>query len=174
MKVSRRQCVALVGASAALVPTIAAAASVQRSATLVGEPETSPALVLSASSLLAPLAVGSHLGRWRVENMGRFHAGAVSVQLSNASGQRYFVDICARDYGMGAPIPPARTDLCDLFVANEGSGHDPTIEDQGLAAMALAGVLRSNEHSADLRGLLTLRNRLANHGDCVVRRCVEG
>ena len=174
MKVSRRQCVGFIGASVALAPAIATAASAPRSATLVNESAQSSALVLSASSLLSPLAVGSDIGHWRVEYMGRLHAGALSVQLSKASGERCFIDICARDQSIGAPVPPARTDLCDLFVANEGTGRDTTIEDQGLAAMALAEVVRSHEHGVDLQGLLTLRARLANHGNNVVRRFVEG
>jgi hypothetical protein len=94
------------------------------------------------------------------------------VQLSGVDGEKFHIDICARDEGPGAPVPPARTDLCDLFVANEGAGSDPTKEDQGLAAMALAEVIRSHEHRVDLNGLLTLAARLDLHRDCVVRRCV--
>jgi len=106
--------------------------------------------------------------------MGHLNAGAVSVQLSGDDGELFYVDICARDRGHNAPVAPASTDLCDLFVANEGSGHDPTIENQGLAAMALAEVVRSNERDVDMNGMLTLTARLENHGDSVVRRCVEG
>jgi hypothetical protein len=136
------------------------------------EPACAP--VLSAAALLSPLALGSSIGSWRIVGLGQLHAGAVSVQLSGVDEEKFHIDICARDDVPGAPVPPARTDLCDLFVANEGAGSDPTNEDQGLAAMALAEVIRSHEHRIDLRGLLTLRARLQLHGDSVLRRCVEG
>ena len=172
MKVSRRQCVGWIGATVALAPTVAAASAGRE----VPEEPTEPACaaVLSASVLLHPLVIGSQIGSWRIEGLGQLHAGAVSVQLSGVDGEKFHIDICARDDVPGAPVPPARTDLCDLFVANEGAGSDPTKEDQGLAAMALAEVIRSHEHRVVLHGLLTLRARLEFHGDCVVRRCVEG
>lgn len=168
MKVSRRHMVGWMGAAAVAVPSLASAGTPNR----WDSPEEAAAVpALSAADLLAPLAVGSQLATWRIERLGRLFAGAVSVELSDASGERFIVDICARDSGVGAAEPPARTERCDLFVANEGSGHDPTHEDHGLAAMALAEIVRSHEHHADLSGLLTLQSRLALHGDEVVRGC---
>ncbi len=172
MKVSRRQCVGWIGATVALAPTVVAASEHRAVPEDTSEPSCAP--VLSASALLHPLALGSAIGSWRIEGLGQLHAGAVSVELSGVDGERFHIDVCSRDDLPGAPVPPARTDLCDLFVANEGAGSDPTKEDHGLAAMAIAEVIRSHEHRVDLSGLLTLRTRLELHGDSVVRRCVEG
>lgn len=172
MKVSRRHCVGWIGAAVVLAPSVNAAADPLLGPT--GEEPACDGEPLSSSLLLAPLSVGSAIGAWRVERFGRLHAGAVSVELSGATGESFHIDICARDDGAGAPVPPARTDRCDLFVANEGGGSDPTPEAHGLAAMALAEVVRTHEHRVDLRELLTLRARLAHHGSEVVRRCVEG
>lgn len=173
MKVSRRHCVGWIGAAVVLAPSVNAAADPCLGPTGREDP-ADDAEPLSSSVLLAPLAVGSAIGSWRVERFGRLHAGAVSVELTDVAGESFHIDICARDDGAGAPVPPARTDRCDLFVANEGGGSDPTPEAHGLAAMALAELVRSHEHRVDLRELLTLRARLARHGREVVRRCVEG
>jgi hypothetical protein len=168
MKVSRRQCVGWLGATVALAPV--AVASVQNGET---QSEVSDCCdSLTAAALLSPLVVGSSIGRWQITALGALHAGAVSVQLSGLDGQLFHIDICARDDAPGAPEPPAHTDHCDLFIANEGKGNDPTVEDQGLAAMALAEVIRTHENTTDLHGLMTLRARLDLHGANVVRRCV--
>ena len=174
MNVSRRELVGWLGAAAVLAPSLeAGAAPSTRGAIDREERDEPPAALISASSLLAPLAIGSQIGAWRIERFGGLHAGAVSVDLSDRRGERFHIDICLRDDSAGAAVPPARTDRCDLFVANEGAGSDPTDEEFGLAAMALAELVRAHEHRMDLGGLLTLRERLAHHGD-EVRRRVEG
>lgn len=119
--------------------------------------------------LIAPLQVGSALGAWTVVGMTAVRAGAVTVVLANQQGDSYPVDICLRDDGSDAPAPPARTALYDIFVANEGSGSTPTHEDHGLAAMAVAEVVRANEHGARIDGLSTQRQRMTRHRDKIMR-----
>ena len=172
MKVSRRELVGWLGAAAVLAPSVATASTPSSQVPVDGPRESGPSS-LHASQLLAPLSVGSQIGGWRLEQLGKLQAGAVGVDLSDAHGNRFHIDICRRDDGLGAAIPPARTDRCDLFVANEGTGGDPTDESAGLAAMALAEVVRAHEHRVVLDELLTLRDRLARHGEDVRRR-VEG
>lgn len=167
MMISRRHCLGIVGAGLVLVPTASDAAFLLPSNDVAKGAEDKP---LCASELLAPLEVGSMIGTWRIEKFGSLHAGALGVVLSDAQGQRFQVDICARDKDIGAPSAPAHTERCDLFIANGGKGNDPTSETQGLAAMTLAEVIKSHEHRTDLKGLLTLRRRLAHHGNQVVRR----
>jgi hypothetical protein len=173
MKVTRRQAVGVVGAAFALAPsTVAFAAQGNRS--LIEGSGVAPA-ALHGDALLAPLSAGAKLGAWLIHRIGALNAGAVAVELLGRNGERFHLDICACDREVGAAEPPARTARCDIFVANEGAGNDWTVEDHGLAAMALAELVRTNEHRVDLRGLETLRTRLRLHGDEVRRGCpVDG
>jgi hypothetical protein len=123
----------------------------------------------SGSALVAPLVAGSVLGSWRVVRSFSLRAGAVSLELKDASDRPFYLDICKRDRRPSAPKPPASTDLYDIFVANEGDGSATTVEDHGLAAMAVAEVVRANEHSVTVAGMLTLRERLRRHPDQVMR-----
>jgi hypothetical protein len=102
-----------------------------------------------------------------VQAIGPVHAGAVTVRLGDADGEPFCVDICAHDAGHGALVGPARTARYDLFLANEGNGAQATKEDHGRAAMALAEIIRTNEHGVELQGMLTLRDRLRLHRDSV-------
>lgn len=170
MKATRREVVGWLGVAALVPPSVAAA----RPAAAALPEQRGSERPVSAADLLAPLTVGAQLGEWTVVGMGVLHAGAVGVDLATARGDVFHIDICARDGGLGAPTPPAATDRCELFVANEGKGQDPTRESHGLAAMALAEIVRTQEHRVDLRGLRTLRERLAHHGEEVVRTCVQG
>ena len=170
MKATRREVVGWLGV-AALVPPLVTAAR-PAAAALPVQPNIKPPL--NAADLLAPLTVGARLGEWTVVGMGVLHAGAVGVDLATEQGDVFHIDICGRDGSIGAPTAPAATDRCELFVANEGKGQDPTRESHGLAAMALAEIVRTHEHQVDLRGLRTLRERLAYHGNEVVRTCVQG
>jgi hypothetical protein len=122
-----------------------------------------------AWGLIAPLREGSMLGPWRVVAMTPVRAGAITVVVANAQGQNYAIDICQRDDSSSAPVPPARTAHYDIFVVNEGSGNTPTREEHGLAAMALAEVIRSNESSVRPAGLATHRQRLAGYSDQIMK-----
>ena len=164
-KLTRRQMVGMVGAAAAIASSGHAAAG--QLARPARNESDSPAPVVSLTSLVAPLAAGSQLGAWRVVGIVGARAGAVTVGLETASATRFFLDVCLRDDS--GPTPPARTSRCDVFVANEGNGGLPTVEEQGLAAMAVAEVVRANENGCDLSGLMTHRARLAAFGDKVLR-----
>ncbi|MCH9683565.1 MAG: hypothetical protein K0V04_19155 [Deltaproteobacteria bacterium] len=89
--------------------------------------------------------------------------GAVAVVLATATGQRYQVDVLARD--PEGPAGVANTESLSLFVINSkvtavDDGLRPTDEDQGLGAMALAQALSSEPAPA---GLLTLQERRRQH-----------
>ena len=150
-RVSRRQLVGMMATAAAVVPALSSAPAVAAPAT----PDE------ARKDLLAPLQAGSPLGEWSVIAIGSVRAGAVSVALRDAQGVRFFVDICKRDDAPGAATPPARSDLYDLYLSNEGDGATATQENHGLATFALAEIVRSNEHSVRLDGILTRRERLA-------------
>jgi hypothetical protein len=162
-KLTRRQMVGMVGAAAAL------ASSGQAVAGQLARPARGPSAPPAPSgvSLVAPLALGSQLGAWRVVGIVGARAGAVTIGLESDATKRFFLDVCLRDDN--GPTPPARTTRCDIFVANEGNGAVPTVEDQGLAALAVAELVRANENGCDLSGLMTQRARLAAFGDSVLR-----
>jgi hypothetical protein len=171
--VSRRQWVSMLGVAAVAVPcrSLLAADKVvpQHASGAKGTGVQS-----TTCPLLAPLQAGSKLGSWTVDAISAVHAGAITVRLRDASGGLFCVDICARDAAVGAKAGPARTARYDLFLANEGDGDRPTNEDHGRAAMALAEIIRTNEHGVQLQGMLTLRDRLSLHRDRVGQQYRHG
>lgn len=109
------------------------------------------------------IAPGHDLGRWTVVRVGAVHLGAVPVVLQTRDGQRYQVDVLARD--PQGPPGVAQTERLSLFVVNshaspQDDGQRPTDEEQGLGAMALAHALA---REAPPPGLLTLRQRSDQH-----------
>ena len=155
--VSRRQVMGLLGMAAVAVPVSSAWAG---GGTRRRVPGTLPSSTNPSCPLLAPLVAGRTLGSWTVERIGELHAGAVTAVLRDAAAVRFCLDICRRDQGLMAPSAPAKTDLYEIFLANEGDGSRPTHEDHGQAALALAEIVRANEHAVRLDGMLTLRERL--------------
>jgi hypothetical protein len=149
-RVSRRFVVGALGVGA----VGAAGASVLAA----GSPSAGSRARADVAALLEPLGPGTELGPWRVERVHPAEEGALSVVLSDANGGRFQLDVCRRD---GEARGPARTDLYDVFLANEGDGATRTHESHGLAAMALAEVIRANEHRVEAAGLTTLRERVA-------------
>lgn len=113
-----------------------------------------------ASALVAPLAVGSSLGRWTVVQVLPVQDGAASVVLSDAKGGRFQLDVCARDDASDALRAPGVTERFEVFLANKGDGATSTHEDHGLAAMALAELIRGNEQHVDHTAFQTLRQRV--------------
>jgi len=111
------------------------------------------------AQLLAPLGPGAELGRWRVEALVEPSGGAASVLLVDERGQRFQLDICARDPSPLALRGPAVTEHFEIFLANQGDGATGTREDHGLGAMALGEIIRSNEAHADRSGFLSLAER---------------
>ena len=160
----------MVGVAALLAPAASARAQgAPRVAARVPTREAQPTDDASGAPLVAPVKEGSVLGPWRVVEVGSVQAGALTLTLLDGSGRTFFLDVCRRDDGLGAPVPPARTDMFDIFVANEGDGLSPTLEDHGLAAMALAEVVRANEHAVQVSDILTLRERLRRHRSRISR-----
>jgi hypothetical protein len=93
----------------------------------------------------------------------------MTVGLVDGSGVAFCLDLCAHDDRVVAPVPPARSQRFDIFLANQGRGADPTYEDHGLAAMALAEIVRANENGVDPKGMLTLGQRLERYPNEIVR-----
>lgn len=166
LAVSRRRMLALVGASVVVVPVVASA---RESRSLPSQSEAETGGRQDASGLVAPLRPGSRLGAWRVQALSTVRHGAVTVGLVDGLGGSFCLDICARDEGVGAAVAPGRSEHYDVFLANEGKGADPTHEDHGLAAMALAEIVRANENAVRPEGMLTLRERLDRYSNEIVR-----
>lgn len=122
-------------------------------------PANDPALSLT-DALVAPLKAGDKLDRWTVENLHPVENGAASVVLSDAKGQRFQLDICARDTSRAA-AGPGNTEAFEICLANRGDGSTSTFEEHGLAAMALAEVIRANEHNVERTAFDTLAARVA-------------
>ncbi|MBI5537558.1 MAG: hypothetical protein HY898_32850 [Deltaproteobacteria bacterium] len=158
--VSRRQLMGLLGLAAVVVPAGSAWAG-GGSTRRQSPPAPPPVASGSGCPIVAPLQAGSRIGAWTVEGISAVHAGAVTLTLRDPSGAGFHLDLCRRDRGMGAPAAPAHTDLFEIFLANEGDGSRPTHEDHGQAALAVAEIVRANEHAVKLEGMLTLRERLS-------------
>lgn len=114
-------------------------------------------------SAFPSLAPGQPLDRWTVVRVHPVHLGAVPVVLATESGQRYQVDVLARD--PAGPEGVASTNALSLYVvdvqaARESDGSRPTNEEQGLGAMMLAQALHGEAPPA---GLLTLAERQRQH-----------
>lgn len=85
--------------------------------------------------------------------------GALPVVLESRDGNRFQVDVLARD--TEGPQGVGNTEHYSVYVSNRGDGGTSTDETQGLAAMALARVLEAE--GASLPTLLTMRGRQAEH-----------
>jgi hypothetical protein len=114
-------------------------------------------------SAFASLVPGQPLDRWTVVRVHPVHLGAVPVVLATATGQRYQVDVLARD--PAGPQGVSSTETLSLFVVDvqaspESDGKRPTDEEQGLGAIVLAQALRGEPAPA---GLLTLAQRQQQH-----------
>lgn len=113
--------------------------------------------------LLAPLVPGARLLSWEIVAIEPLAQGAVRVALRGESDATFSVEVLARDASPLAPKPPAQTDKFALYVSNGGDGRTPTAEEQGLAAMALAQIVATNEAAVSNEGFLTHGGRIAQH-----------
>jgi len=119
------------------------------------------ALPLASADTLAAfggLQSGSVVDRWTVEAIHEVHLGGIPVVLKDAQGNRFQVDVLARDASVRAV---AETQALSFFVVNAGNGSAATAEEQGLAAMALAAVVERRGASSRPVGLLGLTDRQA-------------
>jgi len=165
--VSRRFVVTALGSGIAVAPLVARAA-VSKVAKPGDSEDASQQKPPSVGELLvAPLKVGSQIAGCKLEQIGEFLQGAIGLILSDRSGQRFAIEICARD--AESPRSPAQTAKFQLYVANEGDGSVPTIEEHGLAAMHLALVIRENESAIDTSDFLSFRERLDLYAGDLVR-----
>ncbi|MCC6217104.1 MAG: hypothetical protein IT376_19755 [Polyangiaceae bacterium] len=145
-----------VGAAAAAASSTAAVHAAPATGAIVLTPQEQAQRAEALESAVAPLTSGSRLGRWTVERVLPVAAGAQSLVLRDASGGLFQLDVCSRAPGVSSP---ASTDRFQVFVANGGDGATATVEDHGLAAMALAEVIRANEQRLDGRGFEALAAR---------------
>ena len=111
----------------------------------------------AVAALFGDRVAGGRIGDCRIERVYGLHQGAIPVVMTCSAGTRFQVDILRRD-GSG-PSGVGNTDSLSVYIANHGDGHAPTVESQGLAAMALAAVLA--ERDALPPGLLSLSQRRA-------------
>jgi hypothetical protein len=114
---------------------------------------------------LAGLAPGTQLPVGRVVSVHAPHYGAIPVILETADGERFQVDVMARD---PAVDPPAGTERLAVYVVNHGDGATATDEAQGLSAMAFAAALGEVDAST-LPDLLTMSQRHARFPDVSLR-----
>lgn len=172
--VTRRFMMMALGSGAALAPVIARGATsgtASRGPAPSGatEPPTTPEWgpTHTPSPLFRGLSSGSVVAGCTVLGIGDLVNGAVGIALRDRAGTRFGVEVCARD--ASAPRGPGETQHFSLYVVNEGDGAMPTYEEHGLAAMAIADVVRRNESGADVRDFLTLDERLARHAATIIR-----
>jgi hypothetical protein len=157
--VSRRAALLALGAGVAGAAALEAAPA---GAALAGaEPATAGGDADVTRALIAPLEAGSALGRWQLERIVPLEHGVASVIVKDQSGDRFQLDICARDTSAGARRAPGESEHFQVFLANRGDGAKATFEDHGLAAMALSEVIRGNEAQLSRAGFVTLAERLA-------------
>ncbi len=103
--------------------------------------------------LIAPLEAGSPLRSFRLVGMAQSH-GIVNIELEKG-GESFTVRLTRRDESPDAPRPLANSARYEFFLANGGKGNKPTDEEQGLAVLTLAAMVKKNEQK---RGPLPLVN----------------
>ncbi|MCK6586065.1 MAG: hypothetical protein HUU21_31320 [Polyangiaceae bacterium] len=159
--VSRRMIVGLLGSGVALAPAVGHALAGEA---LAPSPESDV-----GKALLAPLAPGDTIGRWKVEAIRQLDEGAVTIAVSGGDRRSFELEILARDPSPIAPRAPGETSRFAIFVRNGGDGFVPTDEEQGLAAMALAEIVRRNEAKVSAEGFLTHEGRFTKHRRSLVK-----
>ena len=166
-EVSRRVVVGAlgIGAASTAIGVVVANEHTSEAAAAVSDATEPEAVAVAppageAATLLAPLTAGARLGRWTIDEILPVQDGAASVVLSDASGSRFQLDVCARDTENVASRGPGTSELFEVFLANQGDGATSTHEDHGLAAMAVAEIVRANEHRVERTAFQTLRQRI--------------
>jgi hypothetical protein len=158
--------VGLLGSGVALAPAVRQA--------FAGEPSAPERKADAGKALLAPLGAGDFLcrkiGRWKVDAIEPLAEGAVTVAVSGEDRRAFQLEILARDASPLAPRAPGQTERFAIYVRNGGDGFAPTDEEQGLAAMALAAIVRRNEASVSAEGFLTHEGRFAQHRRSLVKK----
>jgi len=105
---------------------------------------------------LPELFNGMRVGRCVVVSVGPIEAGAIPVVLKAPDGSVFGLDILRHD-----PLAPgvSRAGSLAVFLKNGGSGRTASVEEHGLAAMALGKWLARREAMGrPVPPLLTLRD----------------
>ncbi len=165
--VTRRVFVGVVGGGVLAAPVIAAAGgqTTEPRASSIG---LEPATRENIAKLLHPLKEGGRLARWTIAQIDPLVNGCVSVKVRAEDGHTFDIEVLARDTSSLAQRPPAETERHAFFVVNGGDGWAPTHEEQGLAAMTIAEVVRKNEQAVCLSGFMTFAERLQHHGEALL------
>lgn len=103
---------------------------------------------------------GLRFGRWRVVAVHPVKHGAVPVVVETQSGRRFQIDVLRRDRHPQARRGIGETRFYALFLANNGRGNTPTLEEQGVGLLWLAALLRPREGRVRPGMLLTQRERV--------------
>jgi len=156
-KVSRRVVLGAIGSGVAAAQLMSADANARAVA-----PEALPNGTLPPEALVASIAPGAHLAGCSVIAIEPLTRGAIGVLLSGPSGP-FRLEVMLRDPSPVAAKAPGRTERFAVFVANAGDGASPTVEVQGLAAMALAFRIADIEDRIDATALLTHATRITQH-----------
>ncbi len=136
------------------VAGVAAGAGALAQSNADGERPTAPELATLEPGTVLP---GTQV---RVVTVHPITFGALPVVLETHGGDRFQVDVLARD--PEGPQGVGNTEHYSVYVSNRGDGGTSTDEAQGLGAMALARVLESE---SALPSLKTMRAREADHPD---------
>ena len=119
------------------------------------------------AALLHELRPGTKVDAWTIVAVHPINHGAIPIVLEAADGERFQVDVMARDPGLPGV---GESEHYSVFVANAGDGRQPTDESHGLGAMALAAALREHEGSGvPSRQLWTMTERSARAPDGTFR-----
>jgi hypothetical protein len=109
-----------------------------------------------APGLVPGLVPGLRVGRCTLVEVRAVELGGIPVVLRAPDGHLFEVDILRHD-----PATPgvARAGALGLYVRNNGTGTTSTHEEEGLGAIALAGVLAREGADRRTPRLRTLRER---------------
>lgn len=103
-----------------------------------------PARTPEVDALFGPIGAGTRVGDATIVAVHGVRHGAVPVVLEQ-DGRRFAVEVFREEDG-GAP-PIVRAAGLALFLVNDGTGHTPTVETNGLAVVALGRALAARRGS---------------------------